>query len=265
MTREHFVFECEGEQLHATLDDAPGKTGLLIVSGGNETRAGAFSGHAHLAAEIAAEGYPVLRFDRRGVGDSSGENAGFTGSAPDIRAAVATLRNRRPDLARIVGFGNCDAASALMLGDGCGLDALVLANVWTFDGNDSGHAPEALRARYASKLRNPAELARLFRGEVSIDGLLRGLKSALSPAPAATSLCGSLRRFTAAPPVPTHYLVAEKDRTGQAFLSAFPELREASHVCKNAGHSFPEPHARAWLREKILSALHEQARQLDMG
>ncbi len=55
-----------------TLDDAPGTTGLLIVSGGNEVRAGAFAGQARLAAEIAAAGHPVFRFDRRGVGDSTG-------------------------------------------------------------------------------------------------------------------------------------------------------------------------------------------------
>ena len=34
-------FACEGETLAATLDEAPGTTGLLIVSGGNEIRSGA--------------------------------------------------------------------------------------------------------------------------------------------------------------------------------------------------------------------------------
>jgi len=46
MSRRHLTFTCKGEPLAGTLDDAPGKVGLLIVTGGNEIRAGAFSGQA---------------------------------------------------------------------------------------------------------------------------------------------------------------------------------------------------------------------------
>ncbi|OZA91133.1 MAG: esterase, partial [Erythrobacter sp. 34-65-8] len=88
MSRLALTFECQGQALAGTLDTAPGKTGLLIVSGGNEIRAGAFSGQARLAAQIAGAGFPVFRFDRRGVGDSEGENKGFRHSAKDIAAAL---------------------------------------------------------------------------------------------------------------------------------------------------------------------------------
>ncbi|EJL35363.1 hypothetical protein PMI02_00195, partial [Novosphingobium sp. AP12] len=81
MTRRHFAFMCEGDRLVATLDTAPGRTALLLVSGGNEVRSGAWSGQARFAARIAAWGFPVLRFDRRGVGDSEGENGGFRSAA----------------------------------------------------------------------------------------------------------------------------------------------------------------------------------------
>ena len=60
---------------------------LLLVSGGNELRSGPWGSQAQLAAQIATAGFPVLRFDRRGVGDSEGQNTGFTGSADDIAAA----------------------------------------------------------------------------------------------------------------------------------------------------------------------------------
>ena len=41
MTRRHVLFPCEGSLLAGTIDEAPGSTGLLIVSGGNELRSGA--------------------------------------------------------------------------------------------------------------------------------------------------------------------------------------------------------------------------------
>ena len=54
MTRRHLTFACEGAALAGTLDLAPGSTGLLIVTGGNEVRAGAWNGQALFAARIAA-------------------------------------------------------------------------------------------------------------------------------------------------------------------------------------------------------------------
>ncbi|OYZ24028.1 MAG: esterase, partial [Novosphingobium sp. 16-62-11] len=53
MTRRHVTFLCEGARLFGTLDigQASGATGLLIVSGGNELRAGAWCGQAQLAAK----------------------------------------------------------------------------------------------------------------------------------------------------------------------------------------------------------------------
>ena len=69
MTRRHIEFPCEGETLVGTLDEADGPVGLLIVSGGNELRCGAFGGQSQLAAQIAALGFPTWRFDRRGIGD----------------------------------------------------------------------------------------------------------------------------------------------------------------------------------------------------
>ena len=111
--RHQLSFPCEGATLAATLDEAPGTTGLLIVSGGNEIRSGAHRGMATLAQRIAAAGHPVFRFDRRGIGDSEGENTGYTNSGPDIAAAIAAFRRAAPQLTRIIAFGNCDAASAL--------------------------------------------------------------------------------------------------------------------------------------------------------
>ena len=115
MSRRHLTFSCEGSTLVGSLDEAEGTTGLLIVTGGNELRSGAWAGQAQFAARIAEAGFPVFRFDRRGTGDSDGPNGEFRSSALDIAAALAAFHAQRPTLNRIVGFGNCDAASALML------------------------------------------------------------------------------------------------------------------------------------------------------
>ncbi|WP_137753170.1 hydrolase 1, exosortase A system-associated [Sphingopyxis sp. L1A2A] len=250
--RHQLSFPCEGAALAATLDEAPGTTGLLIVSGGNEIRSGAHRGMAMLAARIAAGGHPVFRFDRRGIGDSEGDNGGYESSAPDIAAAIAAFRSTAPQLTRIIAFGNCDAASALLLHQPRALDALILANPWTYESDDSDETDEpalppaaAIRARYLSRLTDPKSLLRLLKGEIDVRKLVRGL-SALGRKPPATAP-GSL-------PCPATILLATGDRTAQAFIEncdpgAVPVERLAS-----ASHSFAGDDAE-WLARTILKAL----------
>ena len=257
MTRRHLAFACEGETLAGTLDDAPGASGLLLVSGGNEIRAGAFAGQAQLAARIAAEGFPVFRCDRRGIGDSTGENGEFRDSGPDIAAALAAFRGEQPCLTRVVGFGNCDAASALMLGAGNGCDALVLANPWTIEDDDGAPPPAAIRARYAGKLRDPRELVRLATGKVSLRKLAGGLGRAIRPAPPPTTLVQEMQAGLARFAGPVRLLIAERDRTGQAFLAAWDETDPRVARCPGASHAFVEPAARDWLFGQVVAALND--------
>ena len=255
MTRRHLAFTCEDDRLVGTLDEASGNSGLLIVTGGNEIRSGAFSGQAHLAARIAAAGHPVFRFDRRGVGDSEGDNLGFRESAPDIAAAMAAFRSAHLALERIVGFGNCDAASALMLAGGAGCDALVLANPWTFESDEeTAMSPAAIRSRYAEKLRNPREVMRLVRGNVSPDKLLRGLKQSMRPAPPPSTLLEAMRAGMASFGGDIHYLVAGRDRTGLAFAENWDGKVE---TFAQADHVFSSPDASDWLYNRLLAALEK--------
>ncbi|HQV02589.1 MULTISPECIES: hydrolase 1, exosortase A system-associated [unclassified Novosphingobium] len=268
MNRKHFTFACDGAELVGSLDMAAGSTGLLIVSGGNEVRAGPWGSQAQLADRIAASGFPVLRFDRRGIGDSEGANAGFTDSGPDIAAAIRAFRNHVPTLRKVVAYGNCDAASALMLNSGEGCDALVLANPWTFDPEPEAVVeapseqaaptpmpPTALRSYYLRRLFNLAAWKRLLGGKVKVTEMAASLVEAVGPdgppSNLAQEMAAGLEKFAG----PATILLAENDRTAQAFKAAWDKNDPRLRTCPGAGHSFVEPQARIWLQGQILAAL----------
>lgn len=253
--RRHLTFGCEGSTLVGTLDAAAGGTGLLLVSGGNELRSGAWAGQARLAARIAAEGFPVFRFDRRGVGDSEGGNGGFRTGAPDIAAALAAFRRECPHVSRIVGLGNCDAASALMLAKGAGLDALLLSNPWTIEDDEAPAPPAAIRDHYRRRLADPAALLRLLTGKVSPAKLIASLRDALRKSPAPGTLAQELAAGISGFKGPVAFLVADRDRTGQAFVAAWDKRDTRIRRCPDATHSYVEPAAREWLAGQVLDAL----------
>lgn len=256
MTCRHFTFACQGDHLVATLDTAPGRTALLLVSGGNEVRSGAWNGQARFAARLAAQGFPVLRFDRRGVGDSEGVNGGFRSAAPDIAAAIEALRAQCPQADRIVGMGNCDAASSLMLAGGAGIDALVLSNPWTIEDEAEEAPAEVVRDHYRRRLADPAAIRRLLTGQVSLGRLARSLVSALRPVPAAPDgLAAQMAQGIAGFPGPVRFLVAGRDRTGLAFLARWNKADDRIRTCPEATHSYVEPEAQDWLVGQVLDVL----------
>lgn len=261
--RRLIAFPCAGETLLGTLDEAPGTTGLLIVSGGNEIRIGAHRGMALLAQRIAAAGYPVLRFDRRGIGDSTGESRGFENAGPDIAAAAATLR--AAGATRIMGFGNCDAATALAFFHAeAGIDGLILANPWTIEPTDDLPPPAAIRARYAAKLRDPREWLRLLRGAVDLGKLVRGL-ARLRTAPAASApdtLAARLATALGRAQVPLTILLAERDNTAIAFADAWRQppfdtarVSATLHLLDSASHSFASADDKDWLFDRVAEVL----------
>lgn len=262
-------FDCDGTWCAATLDQGDKTTGLLIVSGGNEIRSGAHAGQSALAAHFAAQGYPVFRYDRRGVGESEGANGGFENSAAEIAAAVSAFQAEVPQLQRIVAFGNCDAASALALfHGGVPIHRLLLANPWVIenDGKSDGPAPPsaaAIRARYWARLKNPRSLIDLFSGKIDLKKLAGGLARAAQkevPSGLAQRIGDALSTST----IPATILLASRDTTALAFASAwrgsaFDAVRQRTdislHTLDSASHSFADVASKAWLREQIEDAL----------
>lgn len=260
MSRLHLTFACGKHTLAGTLDTAPGQTGLLIVSGGNEIRSGAFSGQTWLARAIAQSGFPVFRFDRRGVGDSEGENRGFRATDKDIASARDAFLALAPEVERVIAFGNCDAASALMLNTKIGFDGLVLANPWTIedDGADSAASlpATAIRDRYRQKLKDPSEIKRLLSGGVDLSKLAKGLfQASRGETTIKSTLAHEMHAGLEAFEKPVAILLASADRTAQVFEENWDSDDPRIERCEGAGHAFVEPEHRSWLKERILAAL----------
>lgn len=252
--RELIAFPCADDTLIGTLDDADGTTGLLIVSGGNELRCGAHRGMALLASELAAAGVPVFRFDRRGIGDSDGVNHGYQDSGPDIAAAIGTFRALAPQVTRVVGFGNCDAATALALFHrDAGIDALVLANPWVGDEGDALPPASAIRSHYAGRLRDPRQWLRALSGGINIAKAIKGLRKASAKSSEPSNPIAA-RMAVAMVDTPRTILLAQRDNTAIRFEDAWRES-DTIHRRDTDSHSFARPGDGEWLREQILTVI----------
>jgi len=244
--RNLISFPCLGEMMVGTLDSASGSTGLLIVSGGTEIRSGPHRSAAQLAHRIAAAGYPVFRFDRRGVGDSAGADRGFLESAPDIAAATGIFR-REAKLRRVVAFGNGDGATALALFHvQARIDALLLANPVLIGPPPAPEEREEPEAAPRSWMRQMIGRAGVRRAD-------------------APSLTGELATALTQAEVPTTVLLATRDRVAAdfaeflhkpAFAAAGTRIRRKQF--DTASRVFAGTADKAWLYERVIEALAEQ-------
>ena len=261
--RRIIEFSCEGVTLIGTLDEGNAANGLLIVSGGNEIRIGAHRGMAVLAQDLAATGYPIFRFDRRGIGDSEGVNGGFEKSGPDICAALVAFRMACPEIKRIVAFGNCDAATALILHT-INVDHLVLANPWVIEPVDDLPPAAAIKDRYSRRLRDPSAWFALITGKLNLRNALRGLSRISASSVQAESLINRMAKAFAASNKPTTIVLASGDNTAIAFADAwknpkYEKVRKRSDVTvihlDSSSHSFASENDYAALVDTITAAL----------
>jgi exosortase A-associated hydrolase 1 len=269
--RQMINFPCGTDLLAGTLDPADGTTGLLIVSGGNEIRSGAYAGQASMAQHFSALGIPVFRFDRRGVGDSEGVNRGFAHNAEDIHAALLAFQRVAPGVRHIVAFGNCDAATALLLHtQGPLLGGLVLANPWTIDAaaeDEAAPVPDAsvIRARYWNRIKNPRSLLDFLSGNINLRKLAYGLRTAAKPVQTSI-LAHRVAEAMARSNMPMRLVIAERDTTAMAFMTAWksaafghvrrrPNIRLGTYP--TASHSFADTASRAWLYAQILKFIKQ--------
>ncbi|EMD82698.1 hydrolase 1, exosortase A system-associated [Pacificimonas flava] len=245
-----------GEALTGWLHEAGGDTGALVLPGGAQTRAGPHRLFLALSLALADAGIPSYRFDRSGLGDSGGDDAGFRSAAPDIAAAAAAFRNAQPHLRTVVGIGLCDGATALLLTRSA-VDRLILLNPWAIDQDEgAAMAPEETRAHYRRRLLQPESWKRILTGRVNPLPALRSLLSTRQASPPTNernALAAEIQQRMAGLPAPPHILLSDRDRTAQAFRRGPGRMLPVdTHA---ADHAFSGPGERerlfAWIIETI--------------
>jgi uncharacterized protein len=151
------------------------KRGVLMVAGG-AYRVGPHRQFLLLARDWAADGIPVMRFDRQGAGDSEGPGAfNFDSFMSDIRSAIDCFTSAVPGIERVVLWGLCDAGlnSLLYARSDPRVDGIVLVNP-PVDNPDSGLRHRGvLRHHYLPQLLNPTRLVgRLARNRLNVRSAL---------------------------------------------------------------------------------------------
>lgn len=271
LNEEAVVFPCAGQQLLGILHHADGsaKTGILIVTGGPQYRIGSHRQFLLLARAFCAAGIPSFRFDHRGTGDSAGDFPGFEHIGEDIAAAITAFLEQAPGLEKVVLWGICDAASAILLSASRDprVAGMVLVNPWVRE--PEGEARALVKHYYGQRLLDPTFWRKLLSGGVDIAAALRGFaggvaawigarpKGGTSPAAAGTaSLSLRMAEGLAAFAGPVGLILSGRDLTAREFLDAagapewrrlLAEPRVARHDLPAADHTFSR---RVW-REAV--------------
>ncbi|HEX9626886.1 MAG TPA: hydrolase 1, exosortase A system-associated [Acidiferrobacterales bacterium] len=162
--------DCQGDAMIGVVHcpPAPRRRGVVVVVGGPQYRVGSHRQFLLLARALAADGYAVLRFDCRGMGDSCGAPRDFETIEPDMRAAIDTLCARVPQVQEVGLWGLCDAASAIMMyaPRDARVTGLAVLNPWVR--SEAGLARSYLRNYYLRRFLDRVFWRRVFAGEVAI-------------------------------------------------------------------------------------------------
>lgn len=180
-----FLFPCAGDSLVGivTQPEVSGNLGVLIIVGGPQYRAGSHRQFLLLSRTLAAAGYPAMRFDFRGMGDSTGGPRDFESVSVDIAAALDAFKKHCPQVERVVLWGLCDAASAsLMYWDETRderLSGLVLLNPWVR--SEATLARAHIKHYYGQRLLQLEFWRKLLSGKLgvwrAVSGFLGSLKN----------------------------------------------------------------------------------------
>ena len=220
-------FACEGERLLGIVSHPagePARVGVVIVVGGPQYRIGSHRQFVLLARALAVAGHAVLRFDCRGMGDSSGDAPGFDAIDADIDAAIGALQAACPTVRKVALWGLCDGASAALLYARRSRDTRViglgLANPWLHTEQAQAHA--IVHTYYRQRLLDRAFWRKVARGGINplrkLRELLRHRRAARGGAAPAGVTVG-IRNALDELRLPLLLLLCTRDATAQAFLA----------------------------------------------
>lgn len=280
------TFSCAGETLVGILAapqpadsvDPAHAIGVVLIVGGPQYRAGSHRQFVLLSRALAAAGYPVLRFDYRGMGDSTGEQRDFFQVTPDIASAIDALQQQAPSVTQVALWGLCDAASAALLychdTNDARVRGLCLLNPWVR--SEATLARAHVKHYYADRLRQKEFWLKLLSGKVAITAarsLWRNLTLALrGTGPGQTSatqpfqarMAGAWRKSDAG----ILLLLSGRDYTAKEFLefaamdAAWTGLMERPSVTRqhlpDADHTFSEEAKRTQVEKLTIEWLAVQ-------
>ena len=173
------TFDCMGERLVAIVSEpnmAP-QVGVLIIVGGPQYRIGSHRQFVLLARRLSAAGVAVMRFDYRGMGDSTGNKQSFERTGPDIAAALTAFTLACPSIQHVALWGLCDGASAALLyWQGSAdprISGMVLLNPWVR--SEATLAKVHLKRYYPQRLVSRNFWARLVAGKIDLIHALRSV------------------------------------------------------------------------------------------
>ncbi len=144
------------------------RSAILMVPGGSDYRIGSHRSYVRLAQALAEAGHMVMRMDVSGMGDSGGLHAGFEALELDIASGLSLLRQHAPADAKIMLWGQCDGASAILISMGAGLaaDGAILCNPWVRNAQTA--AAQVVRHHYPRQLLRGQSWRRLLTGKTNI-------------------------------------------------------------------------------------------------
>lgn len=153
--------------------DSVSDLGVVIVVGGPQTRVGSHRQFVTLARALADAGYPCLRFDYTGMGDSPGPMPDFERAGPDIGLACDALQREVPQCRRIVLWGLCEGATAALFRSvvDARIAGVVVANPWAR--SDATRSAALVSQHYGSRLRSREFWTKLVAGRVDVLGSAR--------------------------------------------------------------------------------------------
>lgn len=184
MNEKPLVIESSaGHPLVGMLHPADGKQELgvlVMVAGGPQYRIG---GHRQLvlwARKISARGFPVLRFDFSGMGDSYGEYLDFENTEDDIRAALDRFFAETPSLKQVILWGECNACSASLVyaHKDPRVKGLVMLNPWVR--TEQGRAKAVVKHYYLNRLTQRSFWTKVFSLKFDFLGSIRSAVQMIS-------------------------------------------------------------------------------------
>ncbi|MGI5310476.1 hydrolase 1, exosortase A system-associated [Rheinheimera sp. WS51] len=165
MSAQFIEINSKTNKLSAILHPASGAIGVLIIVGGPQYRVGSHRQFVKLSQHLSAHSIPSLRLDSSGMGDSSGEKTEFYQQTADIDAAIETMFTQMPQLQKVVLWGLCDAASAILLKMNHAdprIAGLILLNPWVRQ--EQSHAATMLKHYYVKRLVSREFWRKIFSG-----------------------------------------------------------------------------------------------------